>query len=74
VVCVLFGLVLVCAGLARDPVSVWGLLGLLPLGVGLGGYSPLYHALGLSTARAGAGTRRPPRGAPAAAGRGTADG
>lgn len=33
------------------PRSIWGLIGLVPLGTGLVGFCPLYRVLGISTYR-----------------------
>ena len=34
------------------PVSLWGLVGLVPIATGIFGYCPLYRLVGLNTCRA----------------------
>ena len=58
VVCLVFGGTFLVTALSRSPAVWWGLLGIVPIAIGILGYSPLYHVLGISTAvRAAA--RRP---------------
>lgn len=45
---VLFGIVLLSLVFV-GPKTLWGLLGLVPLGTGLVGFCPLYRLLGIST-------------------------